>query len=240
MQIWSTESSEDWVSCTAWRPDGKVLAVAYKSGRLALFDVQSSTPVMSNQVGCRITFIRWTTCANSTPYHKVKERKESEQNNDSWDFLIEFPSLSKAFSYNPSTQEDIQACHKLSAETNPSILIIGTEAGQVYFFFSGYLAMGKIKLEQIFESDNDEAASGDVKEVLLSPTNLSTLSVISAGSSSSSIYFIHCPLVSSCFSELCSLSSKQSILQGTMDYMSDTLKQIGNVQLKIHFKMPVN
>ena len=193
-----------------------------------MFDVESSTPVLSNQVsGGRVTFVRWTTCANSLPYKKFKDSEESVQN-DTWDFLIQFPSLSKAFSYNPSTQEDIQACHKLSAESSPSILLVGTEAGQVSFFFSGYLAMGKIQMDQVFELEERQP----VKEILLSPSNLSTLSVISAtsdvekSSSQFSMFFIQCPLLASCFSELCTLSSKQSILQGTMDYMSDTLKQI--------------
>ena len=127
----------------AWRPDGKCLAVAYESGRLDLFDVESSTPVLTNYVDGNITFMRWTTCANSIPHTKVTENEEIVKN-DTWDFLIQFPSLSKAFSYNPSAQEEIQPCHKLAAESSPSLLVVGTKSGELFFFFSGFLAMVRL------------------------------------------------------------------------------------------------
>ena len=222
----------------AWRPDGKCLAVAYESGRLDLFDVESSAPVLTNYVSGNITFMRWTTCANSIPHSKVKETEEYVKN-DTWDFLIQFPSLSKAFSYNPSALEEIQPCHKLTAETSPSLLVVGTQSGQLFFFFSGFLAMGRLSLEKLFDCNDSEETC--INEVLFSPHSLSTASVIATNSDGQiSFSTFSFPILSSCYSELCLLSSKQSILQGTIDYMSDTLKQVKNLQLSKAFKSKPN
>lgn len=47
------------------------------------------------------------------------------------------------------------------------------------------------------------------------------------------------PLVSSCFEELSILSSKYSVLEGMMNYMSDTLKQISEAWEEILLEMDI-
>lgn len=200
----------------AWRPDGKVLAVGYADGIVELYDVESSVPILTNRVNHGLTFMRWTACPESGSL--------PSNGNKDWDFLIQFPSLSKAFSYNPSNQEDVQNCRKLSLETSHSILICGTDKGTVSFFMSGFMAIGFININRLYN------ISCSIKEVILSPKSLSSLSVMALVDDMNDnvlhLSFSGFPLLSSCFTELCTLADRQSILIGTLDYMADTLKQI--------------
>jgi len=47
------------VSGIAWRPDGKVLAVAYSSGDVALIDIEAESTLTKFQVSKDVTFISW-------------------------------------------------------------------------------------------------------------------------------------------------------------------------------------
>ncbi len=206
----------------AWRPDGKVLAVGFENGTIELFDVESNVPVMINQVSAKITSMRWSSCQQFSN----AELTESQEENKDWDFLIQFPSLSKAFSYNPSSQEDVQHCRKLTSESDPSVLLCGTASGHVFFFMSGYMAFGFIDVNTIFRM------KCCIRDVILSPNSLSNISILAedenGDESQNSIHLCmtNFPLISSCYTELCALAERQSILIGTLDYMADTLKQI--------------
>lgn len=47
------------VNGIAWRPDGKVLAVAYSSGDVALIDIEAESTLTKFQVSQDVTFISW-------------------------------------------------------------------------------------------------------------------------------------------------------------------------------------
>lgn len=199
----------------AWRPDGKVLAVGFEDGGIELYDVESNVPVLVNKAKGSLTFLRWSSCGNH-----LKESKEDQKD---WDFLIQFPSLSKAFSYNPSSQEDVQHCRKLSLESVPSILICGTDEGKVCFYMSGFMSIGFVDVSKLYN------VNCSIKDVILSPKSLSTISVMASLKDDNQKIHLSLtgfPLIHSCFNEICALSEKQSILVGTLDYMADTLKQI--------------
>lgn len=185
----------------SWRPDGKVLAIGYDTGKLDLFDVESHVPVISNSVDEPITFLRWSSCS----LHK------NEHNDTDWEFLTKFPSLSKAFSYNPSNHEDIQNCRKLSVESSPSLLICGTAKGSIHFFMAGYLYIGSIDIQKIFGFGEDV-----VREVIFAPQNLSSLVVLSSNEESFHLSVVRFPMIAACFSQLYTLAEKQSILQGEL------------------------
>ena len=139
-----TEPSDHSVTALSWRPDGKVLAVAYENGKIDLFDVEDHQPILTlTEIKQQVSFMRWCSCGESEPYNETRGNLTASDNSE-WDFLTKFPSLSKAFSYNPSKQEDIQTCRKLCPENCPSILICGTNKGQIYTFMSGHLQVGFI------------------------------------------------------------------------------------------------
>jgi len=226
-RIWITDAREQKCTSLAWRPDGKVLAVGYSDGKIELYDVESNVPVLTNQTNGEVSFMRWSSCENSIALNSGRDSNVNLDKNLDWDFLVQFPLLSKAFSYNPSNQDDFQTCRKLSLESCPSILICGTSKGYVSFYMSGYMAIGHINIGNLYS-----ISSCVVKDVIFSPKSMSTLSVMASEPDSNGeettvhLSFTGFPLIASCFSELCRLSETQSILIGTLDYMSDTLKQI--------------
>ena len=184
-------------------------------------------PVLTNQTNGEVSFMRWSSCENSSALNSGRDSNVNLDRNLDWDFLVQFPLLSKAFSYNPSNQDDFQTCRKLSLESCPSILICGTSKGYVSFYMSGYMAIGHINIGNLYS-----ISSCVVKDVIFSPKSMSTLSVMASEPDSNGeettvhLSFTGFPLIASCFSELCRLSETQSILIGTLDYMSDTLKQV--------------
>ena len=147
-----TDASDSPITALAWRPDGKILAVSYENGKIELFDVEHHQPILTmGDIKQTVTFMRWSSCGNSEAY---EEYNVNSNENTEWEFLTKFPSLSKAFSYNPSKQEEIQTCRKLCTEMYPSILICGTKNGQIYPFMSGHLQMGYIGIVSTFDIPN--------------------------------------------------------------------------------------
>ena len=206
----------------SWRPDGKYLAVGFNDGKIELYDVESNIPVLTNQANGGLSFMRWSTCEFSVPFSKYNFDTVSK---DVWEFLRHFPSLSKAFSYNPSNQEDLQNCRKLVPEPHPTFLVCGTSNGKVAFFASGHMPIGFIDIGKLY--DHSVCV---IKDVIVCPKSLSTLSVMASTSEedSSMIHFsaTNFPLIASCFQELYTISVEQDVLVGILDYISDTLKQI--------------
>ena len=166
--------------------------------------------------------MRWSTCEFSNPMSKMS--LDSEENNDAWEFLRQFPSLSKAFSYNPSTQEDLQNCRKLCPEPYPTLLTCGTFNGKVSFFASGHMSVGFLDISKLYSQPCV------IRDVILSPKSLSTISVLASlpdeETAKVHLSVTNLPLISSCFQELMTLSVEKDVLFGILDYMSDTLKQI--------------
>ena len=83
----------------------------------------------------------------------IKNALDTE-GNEVWSFLTQLPSLSKAYSYNPSGTEDIEDCQKLHHGDSLSILVAGTKQGCVSVFMNGYLHCTKIDLNSIIESSS--------------------------------------------------------------------------------------
>lgn len=52
VQLWSVSPPHEFSrsTCMAWRPDGKLLAVGYSSGHVAILDVESNEPLLIHEV----------------------------------------------------------------------------------------------------------------------------------------------------------------------------------------------
>lgn len=189
--------------------------MAYQDGKIELFDVENRVPVLEiKSIKEEISFMRWFSCAESEVYQQTNDSNNSYNYSSEWEFLTKFPSLSKAFSYNPSKQEDIQTCRKLCHEVGPSILICGTTKGSVYSFMAGHLPIGWVNVSSLL---NQECT---IRDVVLSPMKLSSMVVLATPKDDEDgnvlISTIKWPILSSCFSELCLLAESNCILLGTL------------------------
>ncbi len=216
--------------CTAliWRPDGKVLCVGFDNGDVALYDVKNCEPILKNTMSGPVTSVTWVSCESSVAHRQNKTNADSaaDEAKQAWQFLNSYPSLSKAFSYNPSGPEESQTCNKLHdpEDGTSTLLICGSGSGQVQFWFNGFLPIGGIDVQKLIGCPQPLKIS----DVNIGLNKITHFTVVSVSKQTSELHLnvVSSPLLSSCFPELVALAEKQSILNGTIDYMSDTLQQI--------------
>ena len=84
---------------------------------------------------------------------KMAPQNESEPE-DPWAFLTKLPSLSKAYSYNPSGVEDTEECQRLFQGESLSLLIAGTKDGCVSLYMNGFLSCAKTAMNGSFRGTN--------------------------------------------------------------------------------------
>jgi len=240
------DGQEDRGCCQAisWRPDGKVLAVAYTGGQIILLDIESNLPIHTIQNTGKgsgggsggVSCLSWLQISAATEKEKKLPSSDDKSASPSkadridshWDFLTRFPSLSKAYSsYAPSGGEsgshddvDKDDCRKVDDGGIVTLLISGTENGEISLYFNGFLLCAKINLNLM------TSQGGRVLDVTLN-ADLQTYSVLCQGQQGRlKVAVLTLPLIASCYQELAVLSQKFSVLEGMTNYMSETLKQI--------------
>ena len=116
-----------------------------------------------NDVGSSITCLSWISCQNegvsgSSAIDSNFDKKMAPQNEsepeDPWAFLTKLPSLSKAYSYNPSGVEDTEECQRLFQGESLSLLIAGTKDGCVSLYMNGFLSCAKTAMNGSFRGTN--------------------------------------------------------------------------------------
>lgn len=67
------------VKAIVWRPDGKVLAIAYDSGTVLLVDIENKDIVHSFSVDAEITCLSWSQPPNSQVDDSLQTNKSSTE-----------------------------------------------------------------------------------------------------------------------------------------------------------------
>ena len=121
-----------------------------------ILNIENNVPIHINDAEGSITCLSWISCPNE---HEilVNESKDSIETsikshletNEVWAFLTQLPSLSKAYSYNPSGEEDTEDCQKLLHGHSMSLLIAGTKKGHISLYMNGFLHCTKVDMNGI-------------------------------------------------------------------------------------------
>ncbi|ESO93063.1 hypothetical protein LOTGIDRAFT_162086 [Lottia gigantea] len=95
-KVWTLQPSveEDKVGGLAWRPDGKVLAVGYYSGKIQLTNTENASVLHSAEVGGKITSLSWI---NQEFSEESPWSAEPYPEDNSSDILPKLPSLDKSY-----------------------------------------------------------------------------------------------------------------------------------------------
>ncbi|XP_040568405.1 anaphase-promoting complex subunit 4 [Lepeophtheirus salmonis] len=241
-KIWSLQT-QDPVMDIVWRSDSKVLALGYSTkGKISIFDMESNVPIheldlCSSDTGSELSFLKWITLKEyHHPSDSIPSQKKHDNRTDSpWTFLNKFPDLTKAYSYNPSIQEETENCKKLDSGGIETLLISGTKDGVVNLYFNGFLYFSRMDVREILGgghvvSIRDAAISHDLNffSIIVSKTE---------EENEMDLVIYSMPLISMCFKELVILSEKYCILSGTTKYMSDTIKHIKEAWEEILIEM---
>lgn len=239
-KVWTAPPPDEEVRCTSlcWRPDGKLLASGYATGRLDIRHIEGKDPINTANVDGEVTSLAWVdkpvrAGSDADLYKNISDDKE-------WEFLSRLPSLSKTYSYSEVGEDDLEDCRHLIDSDCGTVLLAGTSRGTVYVFMSGYLLCMKVSLSEVvlrevqkekkeFEVNEGETPCWRVEDIVMAG-NMKTFSCVVTGEDSGSkkamLMVINCPLLASCASELSVLADKYSLIHGTLKYMDDTIKQI--------------
>ena len=134
----------------------------YTLFQIYILDIESNVPVHVNDTEGHITCLSWIPCEGDiisdkeyscTPEAPIKTPERCED--DVWSFLTQLPSLSKAYSYNPSGVEDTEDCQRLYHGESLSLLIAGTTEGHISLYMNGFLHCTKVDLNGSFGGPNN-------------------------------------------------------------------------------------
>ncbi|XP_013771782.1 anaphase-promoting complex subunit 4-like [Limulus polyphemus] len=127
------------VQVLVWRPDGKVLAVAYDTGTVLLCDVENSDVLHKIDVASSILCMAWV------QKHEQHEREQLCYTDRSYQYLPKLPSLTKSYcSVSKNAEDSVEDSKKLRNQTNLNILLIGTITGNVLLNAFGVYPCGKL------------------------------------------------------------------------------------------------
>ncbi|XP_037071300.1 anaphase-promoting complex subunit 4-like [Pollicipes pollicipes] len=146
-RVWSVDPPEEGVSVSAlcWRPDGRVLAVAYTSGLLSYLDLESGETVHSETFATVAVCLSWAQRQEPAPDPPDgKTEGEEDSFDEDEDFLPPLPSLSKQYgSANRHSEEDPQDVQGIADMKSLTVLAVGTQDGQVTLLLHGLLVFGR-------------------------------------------------------------------------------------------------
>ena len=84
--------------------------------QILILNIENNVPIHINDAGTPITCMSWVPCEHEQSETSLTETKDTNETiiknnlnadvNEVWSFLTQLPSLSKAYSYNPSGAED--------------------------------------------------------------------------------------------------------------------------------------
>ncbi|XP_076313209.1 anaphase-promoting complex subunit 4 [Tachypleus tridentatus] len=122
-----------------WRPDGKVLAVAYDTGTVLLCDVENSDVLHKIDVASSISCMSWV------QKHEQHKREHLCYIDRSSQYLPKLPSLTKSYcSVSKNTEDSVEDSKKLKNQVSLNILLIGTVTGNVLLNAFGVYPCGKL------------------------------------------------------------------------------------------------
>ena len=114
-------------------------------------------PVHVNDTAGPITCLSWIPCSSGFS-NDISEKVSTncdgppytqsggDGSDDVWSILTRLPSLSKAYSYNPSGREDTEDCQRLDHGESMSLLIAGTKNGHISLYVNGFLHCAKVDM----------------------------------------------------------------------------------------------
>ncbi|XP_076064305.1 anaphase-promoting complex subunit 4 [Oratosquilla oratoria] len=145
-RVWiiSPPGEEVKVMGITWRPDSKVLAIAYSSGDIILVDIEDSTPVHKLEMKCNITSLSWS---QHVPASQEASSSQPEFEDVSGIYLPKLPPLAKTYTGATERNEESTEDNRLLRDQNIlNMLVIGTAAGRIDLYAFGLFHCGWIDI----------------------------------------------------------------------------------------------
>lgn len=228
-KVWTLPSpagkkNEVAVTALAWRPDGKILAVGYDSGRVVLCDIEKANILHCFESGPAITALTWDPKCNKSLGPDVTPFYEDL----SGIFLPKIPSLSKTYGSAKQAEENAEDMKKLKDQNHLNLLVLGNEQGCLQLYCFGVFKAGELKVE----IDGDGASDIPPKIVSIALSrDLSLLNVLIETKSDESSYkysivSYSLSILKDKHQEMKVVSQKYAEITSLLCYLSATIKAI--------------
>ena len=241
-RVWSISVSDtSRALLVSWRPDGKILAIAFNDGKIKLIDIENAECVHQAQVQTVPASLDWTEQQRNDAADIKDTRIFFEKSNLYLPSLSHLPKSTGALFSKEASQEesdDPKKLKSLSKELN--VLIVGDICGKIYLFLYGIFLCAVVNTADSFEKQKQS----DCQVISATVSNdLKALSVVVKTVVDSSdlqpVYLMlyETGLVSSRQRELGVVSKKVAEVTSLMEYFDNTLQAMSDAWEDILLEM---
>lgn len=206
----------------SWKPDGKVLAIAYSSGEVLLVNVEDKSKLYSTTIESNVTCLFWTQEKPKQASSNPSIISEPEEPVDYWNVSTFLPEIKPLSGYSAATSptDERPKVNVLKNQTELNLLAIGTENGFLYLNIFGCFPCAVLKLDEyigkkcsilnVNSSDNFDTIFVTVKD------DTNTLQIV----------IINTDIFKTHTKELFVVALKREQLSSLTDYLSNTLTSV--------------
>ncbi|XP_077992612.1 anaphase-promoting complex subunit 4-like [Glandiceps talaboti] len=231
------------VTALAWRPDGKVLAVGYGSGRLLVVDVENAEVLHTSTMTTSISCMQWIDVSEKLVGDSVKLKVEDSAGV----YLPKFPAPSKSYStlskiYKEENAEDAK---KLDGQERLNILVVGCNGNELHLLAFGICPVAVIDLSKTTGTTTKisqvlaGSLSRDLKSLHLVIEECNDLSTSGDGENKHDVNFViyGTPLLASRHQEIALFALKYGTITTLIGYLNNTLKAMSEAYEDILLEM---
>ena len=245
-RVWTISTAECRALSVAWRPDGKILAVAFNDGKIKLFDIENAECIHKTEIESTPSSMDW-----------IEEGKEKVSTGDretslkNLPFFVEkselyLPSLSHlpksagALFSKETSQEESEDPKKLKCLPEElSVLVVGDDRGKIHMYLYGIFLCASLDTADVvqqhseFHAVTNACVSHDLKvlsAVVKSP-------VFGSDKQSVSLVLYDTGLLSMRSRELAVVAKKMGEVTCLMDYFDNTLQSMSDAWEDILLEM---
>lgn len=233
-RVWSLPPPHEGASvrAMAWRPDGKVIAIAYSTREVLLIDVENKETLHTYHLDSGIISLTWVQEQN---FSQEKCRYTSSAENAS-KFLPKLPPLSRSFGVNKiNNEENLEDTKRIRDQAYLNILLVGQEGGKLSMSVFGLFPCGVIDLKPHMKEVGCDTCGAVINAAVSDDFKIMCVFVEGGMKNDSasencgrSIYavILETPLLASHSKELYTLALKQGHISSLQGYLSSTMQAI--------------
>ena len=242
-RVWSISTAEGRAVSVAWRPDGKILAVAFSDGKIKLFDIENAECVYKTEIESTPMCLDW-----------IEEEKEKVLSDGSSDknlpFFVEkselyLPSLSHlpkstgALFSKEGSQEDSDDPKKMKCLPEElSVLVIGDGKGKIHLFLYGIFLCATLNTVDVLQQHPEsQVISVSVSRDLKVLSAIVKLPVLTSDKQVATLVLYDTGLLLARCHELAVVAKKMGEVTSLMDYFDNTLQAMSDAWEDILLEM---
>lgn len=217
------------ITALAWRPDGKVIAVAYDTKELLLINVENKKILHGIKTRAGITCILWAQEKNNTNLVQDEYTNKCTQYMDeSNNFIADPPTLAN---YSTNVVDDSKSSKFFQQQSELNLLFIGTDSGLVLFNIFGSLPCVEIDVTSYLQKRASPFESISCEIIKLHLTDdLSRLFVTLKDSENGlKMVILNTEIFKTHSNEIYAISTKQEKINGLVKYLDATLATLEEI-----------